>query len=193
VTAVRTVLLVRHAGTLATRRGDFPVDEGLTENTQLDAGALADYAPPDALAFTSPARRAVETAEAAEWSPIVDVRLSPLDVGSWAGRSLRDVQSSDPDGFLAWLTDPWARPHDGETVAELFDRVRPLLDEWHAGPRDDLVTVTHGAVVRAAVTIALDAPVTSFWRVEASPVSVTELHTRGSGWVLFRSNQHEDL
>jgi broad specificity phosphatase PhoE len=193
VTAVRAVMLVRHAGTLATRRGDFPLDEPLSEDTKLDAVALGGCAEWGAPVFTSPARRAVQTAEAAEWSPLVDSRLCALDLGSWGGRSLRSVQSSDPEGFLAWMTDPQARPHDGETVAELFERVRPLLDEWHSGPRDDLVAVTHGSVIRAAVTIAMDAPATSFWRVEASPASVTELHTRGSGWVLYRTNQHEDV
>ncbi len=46
------------------------------------------------------------------------------------------------------------------------------------------MAVTHPAVVRAAMLIALDAPPKSFWRIDVTPVSRTALHFRGHAWKL---------
>jgi len=101
---------------------------------------------------------------------------------------LPDIGGTDPEGMLRWRSDPTARPHGGETLVELIDRVRQLLGEFHDPGAADLLAVTHAAVIRAAVVVAMHAPAESFWRVDVAPASVTELHTRGSGWVLVRSN-----
>jgi broad specificity phosphatase PhoE len=53
--------------------------------------------------------------------------------------------------------------------------------------RTRLVAVTHPAVIRAAILIALDAPPKSFWRIDIAPVSRTVMHFRGHAWTL-RSN-----
>jgi broad specificity phosphatase PhoE len=86
------------------------------------------------------------------------------------------------------MTDPTARPHGGETIAELVVRVRALLDDLHAGPSEEVVAVTHGSVIRAAVAVVLDASPSAFWRIEAAPLSLTEFHVRGSWWVLEHAN-----
>ncbi|MDQ1709345.1 MAG: hypothetical protein QOG49_730 [Frankiaceae bacterium] len=189
MTAVRRIRLVRHAGTAATRRGDFAVDEPLAEAGTTSAAGLARLLGDAQSVLCSPTARARETARAAGLEdPVDDPRLRPLDVGLWAGRSLLDVSGDDPAGAVRWLGDPAARPHGGETVVELIARVGALLAEWHDAAAPDLVAVTHAAVIRAAVVVALGAPAESFWRVEAAPASVTELHTRGTGWALFRIN-----
>jgi broad specificity phosphatase PhoE len=71
-------------------------------------------------------------------------------------------------------------------VVELIARVRRWMDTVSA-KRGRLVAVTHPAVVRAAVLLALDAPPKSFWRIDIAPVSRTVLHFRGHSWTL-RSN-----
>jgi len=53
-----------------------------------------------------------------------------------------------------------------------------------ASRRGRVVAVTHPAVVRAAILVALDAPAKSFWRVDIAPVSRTVLHFRGHAWTL---------
>ena len=47
-----------------------------------------------------------------------------------------------------------------------------------------MVAVTHPAVIRAAILIALDAPPKSFWRIDIAPVSRTVMHFRGHAWTL---------
>ncbi|MEP7054698.1 MAG: histidine phosphatase family protein [Actinomycetota bacterium] len=188
MTGVRRLLLVRHAGTAATRHADFPVDEPLAPSGLAAAAGLPSLVPEVDEALCSPALRARETAAAAGWRPVVEPRLGPLDLGLWSGRDLQTIGGTDPAGMVRWLGDPAARPHGGETVLELIHRIRLLLADWHRPAAADLLAVTHAAVIRAAVVVVLDAPAEAFWRVEAGPASVTELHTRGAGWVLFRSN-----
>lgn len=188
MTAVRRVLLVRHGGTDATRRADFPLDEPLSPAGRRTAAALGPLLAAAGSVVTSPALRAVETAAAAGLDAAVEPLLRPLDAGRWAGSRLTELQDTDPAGLAAWLTDPAARPHAGETLVDLIARVRDLLAVWHAGPAGGVVAVTHAAVIRAAVLVALDAPPLALWRVEAAPGSMTELDSRGAGWVVYRTN-----
>jgi len=82
-----------------------------------------------------------------------------------------------------WLSDPAAAPHGGESVVDLVDRVGRWLDSV-TDQRTRVVAVTHPAVIRAAVLLALDAPPKSFWRIDIAPVSRTTLHHRGQAWTL---------
>jgi broad specificity phosphatase PhoE len=202
VTDVVRVVLLRQAGTPATRRGDFPADELLSVAGHRLAGSLSAYAD-GAAAWVSPAARAGETAELAGLAGArVDDRLRPLGAGSWAGRTLRDVGTGEPGAIARWLADPDARPPGGESIRELTARVADLLEEWRGGvevvgsrtrpgTRGDrrIVAVTHAGVVRAAVLLALRAPVESFSRVDVAPGSATELHTRGDGWAVVAVNR----
>lgn len=56
-----------------------------------------------------------------------------------------------------------------------------------ASARGRIVAVTHPAVIRAAILVALDAPPKSFWRIDIAPMSRTVMHLRGQAWTL-RSN-----
>jgi broad specificity phosphatase PhoE len=68
-------------------------------------------------------------------------------------------------------------------VVDVMIRVRKWLDSL-AARRGRLAAVTHPAVIRAAVLVALDAPPRSFWRVDVAPASRTVMHLRGQAWTL---------
>ena len=103
-----------------------------------------------------------------------------MDCGSWRGLALDEVT---PDNLAVWLSDPAASPHGGESVVDVVTRVRGWLDSV-ADIGGRVVAVTHPAVIRAAVLIALDAPPKSFWRIDIAPVAHTLLHHRGGAWTL---------
>ena len=85
------------------------------------------------------------------------------------------------------MTDPAACPHGGESLAALMLRVGEWLDEQAArGGR--AIAVTHGGVVKAAVVHALAAPVEAFWRVDVTPLALTELHAHEGRWTVTRVN-----
>jgi broad specificity phosphatase PhoE len=183
---MRRLLLVRHASTDAVRRAAFPADEPLDAAGLAAARALTGrLGRGDALC--SPALRARDTAAAAGLDARVEPALRECDFGAWAGRTLAEVHVEDGDGAATWMTDPAACPHGGESLAALLARVAGWLDEQAA--RDGrTIAVTHGGVVKAAVVHALAAPVEAFWRVDVTPLALTELHARDGRWTVARVN-----
>ena len=184
---MRRLLLVRHAPTAATRGAVFAGDEPLDERGAGQASALRGRLARRGECVASPAACARETARLMGLAVRVEPALAECGFGSWTGRSAAEVATADPQGMRAWLTDPSARPHGGESVAELLARVGAWLDAQ--GPRDGtIVAVTHTGPIRAAVIHALGAPAEAFWRIDAGPLSLTELHADGGRWRLVRLN-----
>jgi broad specificity phosphatase PhoE len=186
---MRRLLLVPHAATVATRAGAFPRgDEPLEPRGRAAAGALAELLPARCELLAGPARACAETAAAAgNGAAATDPALADCDWGGWAGRTLADVGAADPEAAEAWRTDPAARPHGGESLAALAVRVGGWLD-GQARLDGAAVAITHAAVVRAALVSALGAPPEAFWRIDAAPLSVTELHAREGSWIVARVN-----
>jgi broad specificity phosphatase PhoE len=184
---VRTLLLVRHAATTATRTSAFPAGEELDERGREQAAGLAGVLPRNSEAITSPALRCRQTAAAAGLDARTDEEIGECDFGAWAGRSLADVNESNADAVRAWMLDPDASPHGGESLAVFSTRIARWLDA-QAELEGRAVAITHGEVVKAAVVHALGAPVLAFWRIDAAPLAITELHAHGGRWTVARLN-----
>ena len=170
--------LVSHAMTDALAAGRFPVDEpvnalGRRQAAAVNVGAFD-------VAVCAPETRARQTAELLGIVAATEPALADLDCGAWRGDALDAV---GPAELASWLTDPTQAPHGGESVVALVERVRGWLASVLSRP-GRLVAVTHPAVVRAAILVALDAPPKSFWRIDIAPVSRTVLHGRGGSWTL---------
>ena len=186
---MRRLLLVRHAPTSATRAAGFPCDEPLDARGRADAALLADALPARCEAQSSPALRCRETAAAAGFAaPRLIDALAECDFGAWAGRTLADVHAAAPADAAAWMTDPDARPHGGESLSAFAARVSSWLDGEAAGDAGTAVAFTHGGVVKAAVVHALGAPLEAFWRIDVAPLAITELHAHAGRWTVTRVN-----
>jgi broad specificity phosphatase PhoE len=97
----------------------------------------------------------------------------------------------DAGDLGAWMTDPEAAPHGGESLTALLQRVATWLDE-QATQDGTAIAITHAGVVKAAVVHALDAPPSAFWRIDVSPLSITELHAHDGRWTVTRVNDREE-
>jgi len=158
-----TFVLVRHGETHWNREHRFQghADGSRNETGRDQAHALADALAGErfAAAYSSPLRRAVETAE------IVTARLGiafeasdglmEVDVGSWSGLTTTEVEQRFPQGFRLWK-ETWAGGWtDGETYDELGARVVAellVVAERHAGER--VLAVTHGGAIRSVLAAA---------------------------------------
>lgn len=170
---------VSHAMTDATATGRFPTDESLNAagRRQVEAGTELGHVEQ---AFCGPETRTRQTAELLGVRALVEPKLADLDFGRWRGAVLGSVL---PAELAIWLTDPSRSPHGGESVVALISRVAGWMDSL-AAQRGRILAVTHPAVVRAAILVALDAPAKSFWRIDVAPVSRTVMHFRGQAWTL---------
>jgi broad specificity phosphatase PhoE len=136
--------LICHASAEAVRKWAFPADEPLDLQGRQKLAGLPHRAHHADRYLTSPALRAVQTAEAVKLAAKVDPMLRDCDYGSWTGRALDEVQEREPEDVAEWLRDARAAPHGGKSV--LADRaVAAWLDAQIAMP-GKIVAVTHASV-----------------------------------------------
>lgn len=174
-TVTARLTLVSHARLGDGRQPRFPVDEPLDAGELDQALAAAPGLRAVGPAFCDATARTRQTAEALGLTAAPDSALADLDVGAWRGRRLDEV--AEPD-LVAWTTDAGAAPHGGESVLDLLARVAA----WLSTPANG-VAVTHPAVVRAALVVALRCPPDVYWRIDVPPLTATRLHWRGA-WTL---------
>ena len=161
-----TIVLVRHGETDWNRDNRFQghADPPLNDVGRLQARALASELSSRrfAAAYTSPLRRAAETAtilgDALRLELRSDVSLMEVDVGSWSGLTRTEVEERFPTGYARWLEygHGW---DDGETYDELGARVVSGLvriGREHDG--GDVLAVTHGGPIRSALAAAERVP-----------------------------------
>jgi broad specificity phosphatase PhoE len=153
-----TLLLVRHGQSEWNAAG---LMQGQTPHVPLTdlghrqaAGAAAELAGlrPGAL-LSSDLLRAVQTAEHCARATGLDITTTPAlreqGYGELEGRPSREL----------WDVVDWTDPHwsaaGGESLAELYGRVRAFLKDLAAEPPADVIAlVTHGDTIRAARAVA---------------------------------------
>jgi broad specificity phosphatase PhoE len=159
---VTTIVLIRHGETDWNRESRFQghADPPLNALGRAQAGALAGQlaSEPVAVAYTSPLRRATETAEILASRLDVELHtdetLMEVNVGSWSGLTRAEVESRYPEGYRRWLEygHGW---DDGETYDELGQRVvRGLLEIGARHDGENILAVTHGGPIRSALAAA---------------------------------------
>jgi broad specificity phosphatase PhoE len=144
------------------------------------SAALASL-PPSASAMRSPSAGSALTCAALGLKSAVEPALRDMDPGAWRGRPTGDIVAADPYGCSAWLTDPDAAPHGGETVRQLCRRTARWLGSL---PPDTgrALAIAEPAVVRALLVHALSAPARAFWTLRVPPLLTVHLTWRGGGW-----------
>ena len=149
------LILLRHGETEWSRalRHTGRTDLPLTPAGEAAAAALAPAlaARPIRAVFTSPAQRAVRTAQLAGLTGAKeDPDLWEWDYGGYEGRTTADIRTERP-GWYLWRDGviPGDAEHPGESIAQVaaradavLRRVRPLLAEG------DVALVSHGHLLR---------------------------------------------
>jgi probable phosphoglycerate mutase len=159
---VTTILLARHGETDWNLEGRFQghADPPLNATGRAQAAELGAelMAVELAAVYTSPLRRALETAQlvAAEHGlePIPLDALREVDVGSWQGLTRAEIEARFPEQFARWLDydQGW---EDGESYEEMGRRaVAALLELAVAHEGERVLAVTHGGPIRAAFAFA---------------------------------------
>lgn len=85
-----------------------------------------------------------------------------INFGRWEGLTFRDVWKAEADNVKAFYTDPESNPHDGESVAQMTDRVMAAWEEIlqrHQGKR--ILIVNHGGIIRVLLSELLSIPMSS--------------------------------
>ena len=178
--AMGNLILLRHGETEWSRDGRHTgrTDVPLTSAGVASAAALAPaLAKLDIIAaFTSPAERALRTAELAGLSSATpDPELWEWDYGGYEGRTTKEIQAERP-GWYLWRDGviPGDADHPGETIEHVGARadrvlakVRPLLSQGN------VALVAHGHVLRVLTArwLELDPSGGRLFRLDTGTIS----------------------
>lgn len=179
--AARITLLCH--GRSTQRPSIFADDEPLAEDEAQRIGSLAAPFDKAEEVLTSPALAARQTAEALSLASASDSALTDLDLGHWRGRSLSDLEASEPEALAAWMVDANFAGHGGESRATLVRRVSSWLEARRSADGHTLA-VTHPAVIQAAVTAILGAPASACRNIDVAPLTALDLRSDGRRWAI---------
>ena len=170
--------------------------------------ALARLLPREAIWITSPLQRTHLTAAAIvlaglpgpEPIPgpgvIVEPDFAEQHFGAWQGTKYTDLPHKQPEAYHRfWLAPAHVAPPGGESFVALVARVTPAvrrLTREHAGR--DIIAVTHGGTIRAALSEALDLAPEASLAINVDNLSLTRLDffpesKGGHPWQVVAVNQ----
>jgi ribonuclease H / adenosylcobalamin/alpha-ribazole phosphatase len=182
-----TLVLVRHGVTHHTAEKRFSgglasSNPGLSDDGRAQVREVADWLAPLAenvdVVIASPVRRTRESADilaARLGLPVVEEPgFAEMEFGSWDGLTFADVREQHPDDLDAWLGSLDVAPGGGESFLDVEKRVLAGLSRVvaeHEGRT--VIVVSHVTPIKTLVAHAVQAPLTSVFRMELSPASVT--------------------
>jgi probable phosphoglycerate mutase len=167
--AGRRLVLVRHGQTAwnAVGRGqghsDIELDELGHEQSAAAAPFLAGFTPVSL--WSSDLQRCRQTtaylAKETGLDPVFDARLREYDLGARTGLTMEEFASQYPEEYAAFRDGHFEAVPEGESTAQVEERMRAVLGEVLAGlgPGETAVVVTHGAALKVAVVSMLGWPV----------------------------------
>jgi broad specificity phosphatase PhoE len=181
---VTFVAAARSAPLLAERfEDDRPLDQAGWDEVQRVVHDLIPLAAAE-LRYCSPTPRSRATGDALGYAPLVQLALRDCDMGRWRGLTLGEAMAREPEAVDAWLADPHATPHGGESLTDFIGRVGHWLDTRPVEDGGRIVAVAEPSVIRAALVYALKAPPSTFWNIDVRPLSTTTVTGRSRRWNL---------
>ncbi|MGW7299761.1 histidine phosphatase family protein [Streptomyces sp. NPDC054829] len=181
---VTFVAAARSSSLLAERfQDDRPLDQAGWDEVQRSAWDLMSLAAAD-LRYCSPTPRSRATGDALGFAPLVQPALRDCDMGRWRGLTLGEAMACEPAAVDAWLADPRATPHGGESLLSFIGRVGNWLETRPLEDGCRVVAVAEPSVIRAALVYALKAPPSTYWSIDVRPLSTTTVTGLGGRWNL---------
>lgn len=199
--------MVRHAIVSAAARSvlygrmDVPLcDASLKQQAEAYSG-LARRLPRTSVWVVTSLSRTVQTAReifqagypAAELC--VEDGLIEQDLGDWQGLAHADLPArlADP-AHPFWPLGAAEMPPGGESMLVVLDRVGRAMErlaEVHRGR--DVVCISHGGAIRAAVAHALGASANAALHLSIQNLSLTVLERFSAGWRVVQVNEGADI
>jgi alpha-ribazole phosphatase len=159
---------------------DPPLSDRGRRQADLLVGGLKDRLPKSVAAvYTSPLRRAAETAEAVGAAVGLQVIPEPglreMQLGRWEGLTVAEIQAAFPGTYERWLADPQTHPApEGERLEVFARRVTAAFDRMRAAhPGVELILVSHGGPIKALVCHVLGLDVRWLFRIKQDNTAVT--------------------
>ena len=176
------------------------IDVGLNETGLAQAEALGHHlADFDIEAvYASPLKRALDTARAVAVYHSLEVSiaqdLADFNYGAWQGMSNSEVREKYADLYQRWLTAPHTviMP-DGESLDEVTERTRKVVDEIVARHEGTVLLVSHRVINKVLICSLLGLDNSRFWNIRQDVTGMTTFEYEGGRFILTRHNDTSHL
>lgn len=184
---VKTIYLVRHGETSATKKGricghsDISLNEDGYDQAELIGSWFTDMEIESI--FSSPLARAVQTADAIAKAIRMPTYykhsgLIEKKEGTWEGKTYWEIRDQDPKLWEQWSKDPINfAPPEGESVKDFIARIdrafKDILNNYETGNK--MIFTTHAGVIRGMIMNALNIPAENFFRIDVPPASISRI------------------
>jgi broad specificity phosphatase PhoE len=153
----KTIILVRHASTSHNENSLWQgrSDYSLNEKGRQQAERLSMFLKNEAfeIIFHSPMKRAIQTAEIIGKNHHAEYRVvegfAEMDVGGFDGKKHQDIFENHPEIYRNWVLDMDTPIPGGESFNDVFERVKPGVEEIMECPGQNILVVGHSMVNRA--------------------------------------------
>jgi broad specificity phosphatase PhoE len=196
--------LVRHGQTDLNRDSRFRgfTDAPLNARGRLEAAGAAAVLHGSGIEviYSSPMPRALQTAEIiseAVGAPVeIDEGFTDIDYGEWQGLTVEEVaQRFGREALETWMRDPAGFTFPGgDSMRSVGDRLGPALERVSSAGAGAAAAVSHLAVLKVCLIVAMGLDFEYFWRLGLDNGSVS-LFSRapGSGFVLESWNRAPEV
>ena len=117
--------------------------------------------------------------------PVASPLLREIHFGRWEGLTFDEIEAEWGDQISRWLDDPFRNSTpDGETLAEVCDRMSSFLAEVEASHEDGrrIAIVSHGGSIRALLFEIIGFETASFWDLKIGNASVSLIRREGDSF-----------
>lgn len=148
--------------------------------------------------FTSPLRRAMQTAEIiarqANCGMITEDALKEIHFGSWEGLTFDEIGGKYPDELQIWNQNPRlvAIP-GGESIDFVAERVEKLLAQWYSAYAGrTIVAVSHSVPAKLLVALSVGFPIEKLHslRMDNASMSVIDCYRERNVLRLLNDTSH---
>ena len=200
--AMTQIIIARHGetdwnvGEVFRGRADVPLNETGLAQAEALGRHLADVSVETV--YSSPLKRAVDTARAVAVHHALEVGIAPelvdFDYGAWQGLTQQQVRERYPELLERWLTEPHlvAMP-EGESLDDVAQRARGLVDRLVADHHGTVVLVSHRVVNKVLICSLLGLDNSHFWNVRQDVTATTTFECDGGRFILTRHNDTSHL
>lgn len=130
--------------------------------------------------YSSLQRRAVKTAEIL--SKVTNVEYIPMEgleemnLGEWQGLSWAEVKKKYPTEYKEWYANRrYTKPPKGESYQDMLQRVLISIHKIIDENCDDVVIVTHSAVIMCIQCYLTNTPFDEMMKFKTDNISITEI------------------
>ncbi|GAJ07152.1 unnamed protein product, partial [marine sediment metagenome] len=191
------IILARHGETEWNVKEIFRgrIDIELNETGIKQAELLAEYLIDlkiDAI-YSSPLKRALKTAEIIASHHKLDVKITPglidFNFGKWQGSTHQEVKDKYKELYAEWISSPeWVKMPAGESLNEVRERARGVVDDVIAKYEGTLVLVSHRVVNKVLICALLGLDNSHFWNMRLDTCGITSFIYENGGFILTKHN-----